>query len=187
MVKPQDEVPVVPVHQSYLAIMEDCIASDTSAGIMTPPEDDAEINAESSRSEDEISGKAVELTSEHLSIFETFIVTFFKALNKAGHTRDIIGSTYPTLSPGRVLLRDACEVIYQEITGPVKKIVTTPEANIPAVKGASGSKEVEAAVKTSDQVIEAMSPEVSDHDIATLVFHWTHLAVFDGHKRIEVG
>jgi hypothetical protein len=37
----------------------------------------------------------------------------------------------------------------------------------------------------SNLIIDAMSPEVTDRDIATLIFHWTTVDKFNGFNRVR--
>lgn len=83
-------------------------------------------------------------------------------------------------SRGHKLLRHACKVLIDEKIGHDHDDngMCTDEKSMPQ------SEQDKMFIYASHSVIDAMSKEINDRDIATLVFEWTTLDVFDDFKRV---
>jgi hypothetical protein len=102
-------------------------------------------------------------------------------LNKLYLTCPTAGPSQPSDSDGRVLLRHACKTLIEEKTGRVHSINDAR----------SNGKDIAEPEKDNNlkpvsiPIIDAMSPEFTDRDIATLVFHWTTVDNFNGFNRVR--
>jgi hypothetical protein len=88
-------------------------------------------------------------------------------------------SKSPEDSRGRVLLRQACKVLMDEKIGHTQNDsnVGTPEKGTPHLEQDKMFEYV------SNPTLDAMSPEITDRDIATLIFEWTTVDKFNEFKR----
>lgn len=114
------------------------------------------------------------MADRNIAYCEGLVVGFLDSL----HTTQLeTRSLYSKDSPGRVLLRDACNPLVKEHTGYTGTVVETRSKD---------NEENHEVGHPLDSVIDTMSPEITDRDIATLVFHWTMLDKFQGFKRVQV-
>lgn len=146
----------------------------SSTGTLTPSEGWSEIGGPAPLSDDQPAGATLPKGVD-LGYCEGLVVGYLESLDFAQTDRQArVPSQLPD-SPGRLLLRNACKALAIEIASPVKVIETKlePDKN----KEKKGDK-------TSDTIIDAMSPEVSCRDITTLIFHWTKLNRVNGFNRM---
>jgi hypothetical protein len=105
---------------------------------------------------------------------------------------DLLDTIYimrPTASPsqpsddsdGRVLLRHACKVLKEEKTARSHNIniAHINESDVSPPEKENDFKPI------SFPVIDAMNSEITDRDIATLVFEWTTIDKFNGFNRVR--
>jgi hypothetical protein len=119
-------------------------------------------------------------------------------LNKLYLTCPTAGPSQPSDSDGRVLLRHACKTLIEEKTGRVllrhacKTLIEEKTGRVHSINDArSNGKDIAEPEKDNNlkpvsiPIIDAMSPEFTDRDIATLVFHWTTVDNFNGFNRVR--
>ncbi|THX21918.1 hypothetical protein D6D12_09633 [Aureobasidium pullulans] len=149
-------------------------SSNSSTGTLTPSEGWSEIGRPAPLSDDQPAGATLPKGVD-LGYCEGLVVGYLESLGIAQTDRQTrVPSQLPD-SPGRLLLRNACKALAVETTCPVE----VPETKL------ESDKNKEKDDKTSDTIIDAMSPEVSCRDITTLIFHWTTLNRVNGFNRIS--
>lgn len=161
-----------PEQQANRSILDN--SSSGFAGNMTPPEDWTEVSSPGSLPL-EISVNA----DRNIGYCEGLFVGFLDSLHVM---QPEIMSLHSKDSPGRVLLRDACKLLMKErttYTDTVNEIHSKDDET-------SDSEEDHKAQQALEFVIETMSPEITDRDIARLVLCWTTLDEFKDFKRVEV-
>jgi hypothetical protein len=84
-------------------------------------------------------------------------------------------------SAGRVLLRHACKALKEEKTGRTHNINDARIVGTDVLKPEKDNN----LTPVSIPIIDAMSPEITDRDIATLVFHWTTIDWFNEFNRVR--
>ncbi|CAD0046025.1 unnamed protein product [Aureobasidium pullulans] len=148
-------------------------SSNSSTGTLTPSEGWSEIGRPAPLSDDQPAGATLPKGVD-LGYCEGLVVGYLESLGIAQTDRQTrVPSQLPD-SPGRLLLRNACKALAVETTCPVE----VPETKL------ESDKNKEKDDKTSDTIIDAMSPEVSCRDITTLIFHWTTLNRVNGFNRM---
>jgi len=127
--------------------------------------------------------KGSPVTYLNLAHCEGLVLGYLESLDVVQAANKDKSSSKLVDSPGRILLSNACKVLASEITG---SIDTSTVLGEPEDKRTEVEKKFEKARNTLDEVIETMDPEITDRDIATLVFHWTTLNKFNGFTRVQV-
>ncbi|TIA13655.1 hypothetical protein D6C81_07087 [Aureobasidium pullulans] len=158
---------------------EDCSSNTSSTGVMTPSEGWSDIDSEATLLH---VGKDFPVTCNNLAHCEGLVLGYLESLDVVQAANKDKGSSKLVDSPGRILLSNACKVLASEMTG---SIDTSTVLGEPEDKRTEVEKKFEKAGNTLDEVIETMDPEITDRDIATLVFHWTTLDKFNGFTRVQ--
>lgn len=159
---------------------EDCSSNTSSTGVMTPSEGWSDIGSEVTLLPIR---KGSPVTYLNLAHCEGLVLGYLESLDVVQAANKDKSSSKLVDSPGRILLSNACKVLASEITG---SIDTSTVLGEPEDKRTEVEKKFEKARNTLDEVIETMDPEITDRDIATLVFHWTTLNKFNGFTRVQV-
>lgn len=147
-------------------------SSNSSTGTLTPSEGWSEIGRPAPLSDDQ-PAVATLPKGVDLGYCEGLVVGYLESLDFAQTDRQTrVPSQLPD-SSGRLLLRNACKALALEIACSVEVTETKLEPDRNKKKDD----------KTSDTIIDAMSPEVSCRDITTLIFHWTTLNRVNGFNR----
>ncbi|THW92158.1 hypothetical protein D6D15_03374 [Aureobasidium pullulans] len=159
---------------------EDCSSNTSSTGVMTPSEGWSDIGSEATLLP---IGKGSPVTYLNLAHCEGLVLGYLESLDVVQAANKDKGSSKLVDSPGRILLSNACKVLASEMTGSVdtSTALGEPEDQRTEVE----PKKSEKAGNTLDEVIETMDLEITDRDIATLVFHWTTLDKFNGFTRVQ--
>jgi hypothetical protein len=110
---------------------------------------------------------------------ESLAVDLLDALNVTSTTTALSRASHHARS--RTLLYYACRIFLKQKTGHIHSM---NDVRI------NQKRESEAESDTTPEyafnpIIDAMSPEVTDRDIATLVFHWTTVDKFNGFNRVR--
>ncbi|KAH0400275.1 hypothetical protein KCU89_g5353, partial [Aureobasidium melanogenum] len=159
--------------QTNRSALDDSSSCESAASSMTSPEDWTEVSSQTSS----LSERSV-MADRNIAYCEGLVVGFLDSL----HTTQSETRSLPSKdSPGRVLLRDACKLLVKEHTGYTGTVVEThsKDNEIPHME------EDHEVGHPLDFVIDTMSPEITDRDIATLIFHWTTLDKFQSFKRVQ--
>ncbi|KAH0198062.1 hypothetical protein KCU99_g8120, partial [Aureobasidium melanogenum] len=159
--------------QTNRSALDDSSSCESAASSMTPPEEWTEVSSQTPS----LSERSV-ITDRNIACCEGLVVGFLGSL----HTTQSETRSLPSKdSPGRVLLRDACKLLVKEHSGYTGTVVGTHSKGneIPHME------EDQEVGHPLDFVIDIMSPEIIDRDIATLVFHWTTLDKFQSFERVQ--
>ncbi|THW87811.1 hypothetical protein D6D17_08926 [Aureobasidium pullulans] len=145
---------------------EDYSSNTSSTGVMTPSEGWSDIGSEATLL---LIGKGSPVTYLNLAHCEGLVLGYLESLDVVQAANKDKSSSKLVDSPGRILLSNA--------------FLGEPEDKRTEVE----PKKSEKVGNTLDEVIETMDPEITNRDIATLVFHWTTLDKFNGFTRVQSG
>ncbi|THW09005.1 hypothetical protein D6D24_08743 [Aureobasidium pullulans] len=161
---------------------EDCSSNTSSTGVMTPSEGWSDIGSEVTLLPIR---KGSLVTYLNLAHCEGLVLGYLESLDVVQAANKDKSSSKLVDSPGRILLSNACKVLASEMTGSIgtSTVLGEPEDKRTEVEPNKSEKDG----NTLDEVIETMDPEITDRDIATLVFHWTTLDKFNGFTRVQSG
>lgn len=165
---------------------EDCSTTVSSAEIMTPSNTWSDVGSDIPLISDrhDVAGPTTKKDRKQCE----FAVAC--ALESLGIAQVATSSSESVGSHGRLLLHKACEMLIEETrTNPPNKTASTDVTGASEVSETNKtveSQKIKQDPKTLDDIIEAMSREISDLDIATLVFHLTILNRFEKYERVEV-
>ncbi|THY20401.1 hypothetical protein D6D01_06775 [Aureobasidium pullulans] len=162
------------MEQSHSQVLILGSSTNSSTGTLPPSEGWSEISRPAPLFDDQPAGATLPKGVD-LGYCEGLVVGYLESLDIAQTGRETRGPSQLADSPGRLLLRNACKALAVEITCPVDVTETKLESDKNREKKDD---------KTSDTIIDAMSPEVTCRDITTLIFHWTTLNRVNGFNRI---
>ncbi|THY94281.1 hypothetical protein D6C92_04959 [Aureobasidium pullulans] len=154
-------------------VLADDLSSDSSAGLPTPSEGWSEVHqvhGQEALAEDEKSGRL--MTGINLAYCEGLVVGYLELLDTRHTGLETRAPSHLADSPGRLLLRNACKVLANEV------------ASTAGTEDGEPLSEKKKVDTTSDDIIEAMSASITHRDIATLIFHWTTLEKINGFSRV---
>jgi hypothetical protein len=160
---------------------QECSSEDSCTSTLTPPtlDDWIDVGGQGRSPVNNHSGNLQKTDRYNIELCESQVVDL---LNTLYLTCPTASSSQPSYSDGRILLHHACKTLIEEKTG---RTYSVNDVHIDE-KDISESEKDDNLKPVAIPIIDASSPEITDRDIATLVFEWTTLDEFNGFSRVRL-